>query len=134
MDCDTSGVLIPTAPLLPSISRTGKDTTTSRHLATWMSLSPILQVRPLSKRGTTRPWYRPLLHSEMELSLWPGFVTFLRERRLRQAYAGPLLSLCQRPVYMTIQANLTKKNHILQTTKKGEIVKPRPYDAVWKQN
>ena len=93
MDCDTSGTPTPMAPHLHSISRTGRDTTTSRHLATWKSLSPTLQVRPL-------------LHSEMAPSLWPGFATSLREKRLRQAYGGLLLSLCQRPVYLDLQANL----------------------------
>ena len=37
VDCDTSGALTPMVPLLPSISRTGRDTTTSRLLATCMS-------------------------------------------------------------------------------------------------
>ena len=58
-DCDTSRVLIPTDPFLPSISRTGGDTATSRLLTTWISLNPCLQVRPLSQRWTTRPWHRP---------------------------------------------------------------------------
>ena len=39
---DTSDVPTPTASLLPSISRTGRDTTTSRPLATWMSLPSLL--------------------------------------------------------------------------------------------
>ena len=95
VDWDTSGVLTPTAPLLPSISRTGKDTTTSRLLATWRSLSPTLQVRPPSKRDTTRPWHSPLLHSEMEPSSWPSFANSLWRKRLRQAYAGLLLSLAR---------------------------------------
>ena len=73
------GVQTPTAPLLPSISKTDRDTTSSRLLATWTSLSPTLQVRPLSQRGTTRPWNRPLLHNEMEPSLWPGFTRPLLE-------------------------------------------------------
>ena len=65
------------APLLPSISRTGRDTTTSRLLVTWISLSPTLQVRPLSQRGTNRLQHRPLLHIEINPSIWPGFVTSL---------------------------------------------------------
>ena len=43
-------------------------TTISTLFATWMSLSPTLQVWSLSQRGTTRPWHRPLLHSGMEPS------------------------------------------------------------------
>ena len=121
MDCDTSGVLTPMASFLPSISRTGRDATTNKLLATWMSLSPTLQLRPFSQRDTTRPWHMLLLHSEMEPSLWPGFATSLRGKRLRQAYEGLLLSLCQTPVYTAIQANLTRRNHILQTMQKGEL-------------
>ena len=60
------------------------DTTTSRLLATWMSLSPTLQVRPLGQRGTTRLQHRPLLHIEMEPSPWPGLATSLRGKRLSQ--------------------------------------------------
>ena len=77
VDCDTSGVLM-SSPHLPSISRTGRDTTTSRLPATWMSIIPTLQVRPLSQRGNTGLWPRPLLHTEMEPSLWPGFAISLR--------------------------------------------------------
>ena len=44
----------------------------------WMSLSPTLQVRPLSQRGTNRLQQRPLLHIKMEPSTWPGFATSLR--------------------------------------------------------
>ena len=111
----------PHNPLLTSISRTGRDTTTSRLLATWMSLSPTLQVRPLSQRGTTSSWHRTLWNNETEPSLWPGFATSLRKKRLRQAYGGLLLNLCQRPVYMAIKASLTRRNHILETMKKGEL-------------
>ena len=46
------------------------------------SLSPTLQVRPLSQSGTIRPWYRPLWHSEVDPSPWPGFATSLRGKRL----------------------------------------------------
>ena len=49
----------------------------------WMSLSPTLQVRPLSQRGTIRTWHRPLLHSQIEPSAWPGFATPLTEKILR---------------------------------------------------
>ena len=68
VDYDTSRALTPMAPLLPSSTRTDRDTTTNRPLATWVSLSPTLQMRPLSQRGTTRSWHMPLLHSEMEPS------------------------------------------------------------------
>ena len=67
-DCYTSGVPTPTAPFPPSIGRTGRDTATSRLLATWISVIPTLQVRPLSQRCTTRPWQRFLLHCEKEPS------------------------------------------------------------------
>ena len=110
----------PTWPLPPSISRTGRDTTTSRLLAPWMSLSPTLQVRPPSWRGTSRPRQRPLLHSKMECSPWPGFATPLRGKRLRQANGGLLL----KPVYMTIQESLTRRNHIFENVKKGELWSP----------
>ena len=111
----------PMAPLLSSIRRTGRDTTTSRLFATWMGLSPTLQVRSLNQRGTSRFWHRPLLHIEMEPSLWPGFANPLREKGLRQAYGGLLLSLCQGPADMAIQASLTRRKHILETVKKWEL-------------
>ena len=96
-DCTTSGVLTPMAPFLPSISRTGGDTATSRLLSTWMSLIPTLKMRPLSQRWTTRPWHRSLLHCKNESSPLPGHATPPRGKRLRQPH-GLLLSLCQRPV------------------------------------
>ena len=77
-----SGVLTPLSPLPHSISRTGNDTITSKLLTTWTSLSSTLQVRPFSQRGTTRPWHRFSLHSEMEPNLWPGFVTPPSGKRL----------------------------------------------------
>ena len=43
VDCSTSGTPTPMAPLLPKVSRTGRDTTTSRPPATWMGLSPTHQ-------------------------------------------------------------------------------------------
>ena len=98
VECDTSGAPTPTIPLLPGISKTGRDTTNQRLLATYMSLSPTLQVRPLSQRGTTRPWHRPLLHSEMEPRPWSGFASFLRGKRLRQACGGLFWSLHQGPI------------------------------------
>ena len=79
---DTSGVPTPTEPFPPSISRTGGDTAISRLLATWINLNPTLQVRPLSKGWTTRPWHRSLLCHEMEPSPWPDLATPLRRKRL----------------------------------------------------
>ena len=111
----------PTASLLPSISKMCRDSTTSSLLATWTSLSPTLQVRPFSQRGTIRPWHRLPLYSEMEPSPRSCFSTCCKGKRLRQAYGGLLLNLCQRPVYMAIQASLTRRNHILETMKKGEV-------------
>ena len=111
----------PQPPFPPSISRTGRDTATSRLLSTWMSLSPTLQVRSLSKGCTTIPWHRSLLHHEMEPRPWPGFATPFMWKRLRQAHGRLLLSLCQRPVDMAIQASLNSRNHILETVKKREI-------------
>ena len=120
----TSGMLTPLAPLLPSISRTGRDTMTSRLPATLMSLNPTLQVRPLCQKDTTRLWHRSLLHIEMEPSLGSGFATFHRGKRLRQAHGRLLLSLCQRPLYMSIMASLTRRNHVLKTIKKWELRGP----------
>ena len=121
------------APLPPRISRTGRDAATNRHLATWMSLIPTLQVRPLSQRSTTRPWHRSLLHCEKEPRLWPGFATPLRWKRLRQAHGRLLLRLCQRPVDMAIQISLTRRTHILETEEKG-TVNPSPHNTACKQN
>ena len=83
IDCDIRGADLQ-GPLLPSIKRTVRDTTTSRLLASWMSLSPLLKVRPLSQRGATTTWHRPVLHSKMELSPWPSFAIPLREKRWMQ--------------------------------------------------
>ena len=94
-------------PFPPGVSRTDGNIATSRLLATWTSLIPTLQVRPLSQRWTTRPWHRSLLHCEMEPSPWPGLATPHRRKRLRQTHRRLLLSLCQRPVNMAIQADLT---------------------------
>ena len=67
----------PWLPFFPA-SEELADTTTRRLPATWRSLNPTLQVRPLSQRGTTRLWHKPFLHIEIEPSLQPGFATSLR--------------------------------------------------------
>ena len=59
VDCETSGVLTPTAPIFLASAELA-DTTTSRLLATWTSLSPTFHMRPLHQRGSTRTWHRPL--------------------------------------------------------------------------
>ena len=93
MDCETSQVPTPMAPFLPSIRRTGRDTTSSRLLATWTSLNPTLQVRPLRKRGT-------ITLAQASYSLWNGtqsmawFCHLPWGKRLRQTNGGLLLSLC----------------------------------------
>ena len=105
------------APLLPSISRTDRDTTTSRLPATWMSLNLTLQVRPLSQRSITRLQPRSLLHSEWNTDC--GLVCHPSWRkRLRQPHEGLLLSLCLRPCLTAIQANLTRRNISLQLARK----------------
>ena len=81
----TSRVPTPMPPF-SWLSRTGGDTATSRLLATWMSLIPTLQVRPLRQRCPTCPWHRPwhrsLLYCELEPSLWCGLATPHRRKRL----------------------------------------------------
>ena len=79
MDCDTSGVLTPQSPFFQASAEL-TDTTTSRLFATCSSPCPTPQVKE-AKEGTTRPWHRPLLHSEMESSLWLGFATSLKRER-----------------------------------------------------
>ena len=123
MDCDTSGLLTPMPTFFLALAEL-EETLPPADWCTWKSLSSTLQVRPLSQRGTTRPWHRPLLHSEMEPSQWPVFATSFRGKRLRQAHGGLLLSLSQRPVYTAIQASFTRRNHILNTLKKGELLSP----------
>ena len=54
----------PHGPLPRSISWTGRDTTTSRLLATCMSLSPTPQMRPPGQRGTIRLWQRQASFAE----------------------------------------------------------------------
>ena len=114
----------PPQPPSPSISRTGRDTTTSRLLAIWKSLIPTLQVRHLSQRGTTRPWHRYFWHIEMEPRPWSGFATPFRGKRLRQTHGRLLLNLPQRPVNMAIQASLTRRNHIPEAVMKRELQSP----------
>ena len=111
----------PHRPLFPSVGRTGGDTATSRLLATWMSLIPTCQVRPLIQSCTTKPWQRSLLHHEMEPCMWPGLVTPLRMKRLRQTHGRLMPSLCQRQVNTAIQTGLTRRNHIPETVKKREL-------------
>ena len=123
-DCNTSGVLTPMGSFPPSISRTGVDTATTRLLATWMSLIPCLQVRPLRQRCTTRPWHRSLLHCKVEPSPWPSFATALRGKRLRQTHGRLLLSLHQRPVNVAIQTGLMRRKHLPETVKKRELWSP----------
>ena len=113
----------PWLPFFP-VSRTGRDTTTSRLPATLIILNPTLQVRLLCQRGTTRLWHRSLLHTEMEPSPGSGFATSHRRKRLRQANGGLLLSLCLRPNYMAIQASLTMRNHVLETVKIWKLWSP----------
>ena len=75
---------LPQTPYLLALGRTGGNTATSRFLPTWMSLIPCFQVRPLSQRLTTRPWYRSLQHCKMEPSPQPGLATPFRGKRLRK--------------------------------------------------
>ena len=123
-DCDTSRVPTPTDPFPHSIGRTGGDTTTNRLLATWMSLIPSLQVRSLSQRWTTRPWYRSLLHHKIEPSSWTGLANTLRGKRWKQTHGRLLQSLCQRPVNMAIQTGLARRIHLPETIKKMELWSP----------
>ena len=77
----------PQGPLSPSLSKTGGNTATNRLLATWMSLIPILQVRPPSQRcplDLAQTCHRSLLYCEMEPSPWSGLATPFRKKRLRQ--------------------------------------------------
>ena len=115
----------PMPPFLLRLSRTGGDSATSKLLATWMSLTPTLQVRPLRQRCPTSPWHRPwhrsLLYCELEPSLWSGLATPFRRKRLRLTHR---MSLCQRPINTAIQASLTRRNHLLKTVKKRELWSP----------
>ena len=110
VDCNTSGMLIPMVPLLPSMSRTGRDTTTGRLPAILTCLSPYLQVRLLCQRGTTRLWHT-----------WSGLAF---GKRWRQAYWKLLLTMCLRPVYMFIKASITRRNSVLETVEKGKLWRP----------
>ena len=77
VDCDTSGAPTPMAPFFLASAELGQTLPPADFFPPGMSLNPTLQVRPLSKRGTTRLWHRPLLHTEIEYSPWPGFATSL---------------------------------------------------------
>ena len=120
-DHDISGAPTPIGPFPPSVGRTSGDIATSRLLVICTGLIPSLQGSPLSQGRTTRPWHRSVLHCEMVPSLWPGLATPLRRKILRQTHRRLLLSLCQRPVNMAIQASLTRRNHIPMTVKEKEL-------------
>ena len=132
MNHNTSGKPSPTAPLLPSIGRTGRDITPSRLSATFIGLSPTLQVKLLCKRGTIRLCHRSLSHIEMEPIPGSGFPPLI-ERKDRKAPGRLLLSLCQRPDYTTKEASFTRRNHVIETGKKGPV-KLKLHSAAWKQN
>ena len=102
-------------------------------LATWMSLIPTLQVRPLSQRYTTRPWHRSLMHCEMEPSPWPGLATPLRGKRLRQTHRRLLLSLARDHLIWSYRQASLGGNTSLRLWRKG-TVRPRPHNTAWKQN
>ena len=123
VDCNRSGMLTPMAPLLPTVSRSGRDTTTSSISATLMSLSPTLEVRPLWQRGISRVWHSSHLHIEIQPSAGSGFATS-HGKRLRHAHGILLLVLCQRPVYMTIRAGITRRSCVLETVRKYELWSP----------
>ena len=123
-DQDISGVPTLRNPFPPSVISTGGDIATSRLLATWTSLFPTLQVRPLSQRRTTRLRHKSLLYCEIKPSPWSALATPLRRNRLRQPHRRLLLNLCQRPVNTAIQAGLTRKNHIPETVRNRELWSP----------
>ena len=92
-------------------------------LPPWQA-SGLLSKQGLFAKETQLDSSSNLLHTETEPSLWSGFATSHRRKRLRQAYGRLLLSLSQRPVYTAIKASLTRRNCVLETVKKGELWSP----------
>ena len=92
-------------------------------LPPWQA-SVLLSKWSLFAKEAPLDWHKSLLHIEMEPCIWSGFATFYRRNGLRQAHGRLLQSLCRRPVYMAIQASLTRRSHILETMKKGELWSP----------
>ena len=113
-----SGMPSPMAPLLPRVSKTGRDTTT-RLSVTLMSLNPTLQVRPLCQRGMTRLTQVSIAHWNRNSVFGLALPYLIGGKGLRQAKGRPLQNLCQRPVYTALKASLTRRSHVLETVKKG---------------
>ena len=125
VDYNTSGMPFPHSPLLPRVSRTGRDTATNRLPSTLMSLNPTLQVRSLCWRGTTKLWQRSLLHTENGAqSLLLPLPPPIGGKDWDMPMEDCLLILCQRPGYMAIKASLTRRNYVLETVKKVELWSP----------
>ena len=125
VDCNYIRNTVPITPLLPRVSRTGRDTSTSRLSATLTSLSPTFQVRPLCQRGTNGLQNRSLCMPKTEPNLGPGLATPHRRKTLRQAHGRLLLSLCQTTsVYCHKGKSTLRGDCVLETVKEGEQGSP----------
>ena len=113
VDCNTSW-MPPLAHL--RVSRNGRDTSTRRFSAFLMSLSLILQVKGAPLDSGTGLFCILKWNPVFGLAVPP-----IIGGRLRQPHGRLLLTMWWRPVYMVINASLTRRNHVLETVKKVEL-------------
>ena len=120
-------------PLLPSISRPGRDTTTSRPLATWMGLSPTHQVGLLAKEAPLDPatglYWTVKWNPVFGLALPP-----LLEGKDSHKPREDCCWVCARHQFIwPYRQALLVGTTSLRPWRKG-TVKPRSHNTAWKQN
>ena len=111
-------MLYPTAPLfLESVEFV--DIPPADFLLPWWLSSLLSKVRILHHGCTTRFWHRWFLYINPQPSLWLGPGIPYRDYTQGQSKRGLLMSLCQRPVDLTIKTTITRRNSILNVVKEG---------------
>ena len=122
-DSNTSGMPSLIAPILPRF--TGACRCTSSWLPpTLMTVRLSNKARLLHQDGIARLWHRLFLHIKPEPSLCSGPGTPHRGWVLAQSKWGLLVSLCLRPIDVTIKASLTRRNRILNVVNKEKLWSP----------
>ena len=124
VDCKTSEMPFPMSPFLLTVSNTSRCTITRGLLATLTTLHPRVWARLLCHRAPTRLCHMTLLYIKTKANSQSCPVTSQRGCRLRQAKERLLLSLCQRPVNVAINASFTRRNKVLKIVKKWVLRSP----------
>ena len=107
----------------PRLSSTGRDTATSRLLATLMSLSPTSKWGLFAKEAALDSGISLFCTLKWNTVLGLAFPPLIGGK-LRKYHGKLLVSLCQRPVYMAIKASITRRNHVPETVKKWKLWSP----------